>query len=111
MISLRFLVGVFAWVATGVLAAGNIVSRGPWTGAVTEDSAVVVAKLSAPNPDVVLELSESADFARPVSIKRDAAHAGDLPEVARFSLRGLKPATHYHYRFLGGLQRDRDRNR
>jgi hypothetical protein len=93
-------------------AAGrcNGVSRGPWVGGVTDSAAVVVAKLSFVNRAAVLEYSTSMEFTSPLDVKPDSARVGDLPEVVRYSLQQLQPATRYYYRVLNGPQRDKRKN-
>lgn len=82
-----------------VAAAGGVVARGPWSGAMTDTSATVVARLHLPAAQTWLELSESPDFDSPRRIEPQPERPGDLPEIARFELTALHPATRYHYRF------------
>lgn len=80
-------------------AFANVVSRGPWSGAVTHESAVVVGKLGGPARGAWLDLSTQEDFATTQTIARHAPALDQSPEIVRFALNDLKPDTLYYYRF------------
>jgi len=84
---------------------GQLVAAGPWAGAVTSDSAIVVARLSTPR-FATLEVSTDPYFARLTSFGEAADRPGDLPEISRFRAVGLSPNTKYYYRIRAGEVRD-----
>ncbi|MDP1579445.1 MAG: alkaline phosphatase D family protein, partial [Candidatus Didemnitutus sp.] len=101
----------FLCAAVSVLAlgarGGDLVLRGPWSGAVTHDSAVVVAKLATLANGAWLELSHSVDFGEVTRVEALPALAEQSPEIARFALTGLSPNTPYYYRVrLADVPRD-----
>ncbi|MDP2136469.1 MAG: alkaline phosphatase D family protein [Candidatus Didemnitutus sp.] len=106
---------VLLLLATTFLSPGgvaDVVSRGPWSGAITHESAVVVGKLDGPAQNVWLELSPQADFAAAQTFAPNTPAADQAPEIARIELRGLKPDTVYYYRFCSaGNAMDEDDHR
>lgn len=83
-------------------AHASVVSRGPWSGGVTEDSAVVVAKLARPAEGAWLEVSPTKEFENPVRYAQLSPGPETSPEIARFAVRGLQPSTRYYYRVRQG---------
>lgn len=86
-------------------ARAQLVAAGPWSGAVTSDSAVVVARLSTPR-FATLEVSPDPYFARPTSFGEMSGRPGDQPEISRFRALGLRPDTKYYYRIRAGEVRE-----
>lgn len=86
-------------------AYAGLVALGPWVGAVTPYSAVVVTKLNTPRL-ATLEVSEQSFFSRALTIGEEPAVPGEQPEMARFNVRNLKPSTRYYYRVRAGDERD-----
>lgn len=76
-----------------------LVTSGPWVGAVTENSAVLVARLAVRADGAWLEVSEAPDF-RDARRIEPATPPGEEtpPELVRFALTGLRPQTRQHYR-------------
>jgi phosphodiesterase/alkaline phosphatase D-like protein len=81
------------------------VMEGPWSGAVTSETATVVARIVQPR-FASLEVSPERDFARwetfPAQRTMDGAPAG----LVRFYATRLQPDTLYHYRIRAGNERD-----
>lgn len=101
---LRLLVPAILLSLTG---HAGIVARGPWAGAVTHESAVIVGKLGLPAAGAWLDLSEQEDFESVRRIDPVPATAETSPEIARFEVNGLKSDTRYHYRMrLPGREPD-----
>ncbi len=95
-----------------VARAGDLVLRGPWSGAVTNDSAVVVAKLGTPANGAWLEVSDRVDFGEVSRVESLPALPDQSPEIARFSVTGLSSNTPYYYRVrLAEVPRDPDDDR
>lgn len=86
-------------------ANANLVALGPWSGAVTPYSAVVVSKLNTPRLST-LKVSEQPFFSHAMPIGESAAVPGEQPEIARFTIRNLRPDTRYYYRIRAGAERD-----
>lgn len=90
-------------VATAPVIRADLVAVGPWSGAVTFDSATVVARLGSVRTDSRLEVALSADFTGAWSFAPQPGVPGDDPAVVRFTAAGLRPdALHFHRIVAGG---------
>jgi len=87
-------------------AAASVVTHGPWSGAVTAQSAVVVARLAWPAADARLEISPAADFSASRLVPAAPLQPGAQPEIVRFTVDDLRPDTQYHYRVRAGTKAD-----
>jgi prolyl oligopeptidase len=72
------------------------VERGPWSGAITTNSAVIKAKLAKSDPNARLRVSLSVDLSRSRQYKPLAlSYAGQ--RLVTWHLTDLQPNTTYHY--------------
>jgi phosphodiesterase/alkaline phosphatase D-like protein/dienelactone hydrolase len=90
-----------AWVSK------SAVERGPWTGAVTPNSAVVKAKLRDRGAQARLVVSRDASFRDATRTEPQTAEAA-CGRVVGFELSGLQPDTVYHYALEVGGRLERD---
>lgn len=97
----RFVRASLLLVALAVQAHAAVVVRGPWSGGVTDTSAVVVARVSEDAADPRLEWGEQPAFDGAATIAPLPAAPGTPREIVRFQLTGLKPGMRYHYRVRG----------
>lgn len=81
------------------------VIEGPWAGAVTSESAVIVARIANPRFASV-EVSPDRDFVRRENYAADRTDAKSPAGLVRFRVDRLQPATLYHYRIRAGSNRD-----
>ena len=72
------------------------IDRGPLSGAITPDTAVIKAKLSREGSSAKLLYGTDARLKRVTRTAPVTAH-GDHGKVVAFSLKNLKPDTQYHY--------------
>lgn len=88
---LSLCISLFAVVLTPVLCSAPARDKaiGPWSGGVTEDSAIVKALLTKGGSDAVLALESG--------LGRSVAARTDDAGVVAFPLQGLKPNTVYKY--------------
>jgi phosphodiesterase/alkaline phosphatase D-like protein len=77
-------------------AQDSRVALGPWSGALTPDSAIVKAKLRRDGYEAFLLVDTRADFSRPRRFG-PVTSATTNNDVVTFHLTGLKPDTAYHY--------------
>jgi prolyl oligopeptidase len=83
------------------------IERGPWSGAVTTNSAVVKAKLRREGATARLLVSRSSGLSKPLVFGPATADAA-RGRVVAFDVTGLPPDTEYHYALEvdGVVQRD-----
>jgi len=83
----------------------QLVSLGPWAGAVTDSSAVVVVRMHQDRLST-LEIADDRSFSHPISVPEMLPLEGQPPDVARFAPQNLQPDTTYYYRVRAGNLRD-----
>jgi hypothetical protein len=81
-----------------------------WTGGVTDESAVVVARLADDEGEVGLQVTES-DSAFPPTVQVAVQTPTDDPHVRRFDVSGLSPGRAYDYVVLVDGREDSTRGR
>lgn len=90
---------LFLLALAGPQLCAALVTRGPWVGAVTENSAVLVARLEVRADGAWLEVSESPDFRGARRIEPATPPSEETPpELVRFTLTDLRPQTLQYYR-------------
>lgn len=87
-------------------ALAGLVTHGPWSGGVTAESAVVVARLAWPASNVHLEISAQPDFSASRLVPAAPPQPEARLEIVRFAVDGLRPDTRYHYRLRVGTTTD-----
>lgn len=91
LVSLAF----FAVGAAAASPAAAQVQRGPWSGSVTTDSAIVKAKMATANTDAKLLVSAFPDLSDPIVLNPAATHA--TSNIASFNVSALSPDVTYYY--------------
>lgn len=81
------------------------VERGPWSGAITTNSAVIKAKLAKPDPNARLRLSLNVDLSRS-QLHKALAPAYPGQRLATWHITGLEPNTVYYYAIQTGNTTD-----
>lgn len=90
-------------------ASAQLISRGPWSGALTPVSAEVNLILFESRL-TSLEVDTDRDFTPPfITVPEEARRAGDIPLLTRYIVRNLAPDTEYFYRVRAGPLRERER--
>ncbi len=95
-----------AWFAPA--AHGQLIARGPWSGALTPYTAEVNLVLFESRL-TSLEFSTLRDFSRFASVPEQARKPGDIPLLTRYKLNNLQPDTLYYYRVRAGNLREYQR--
>jgi hypothetical protein len=90
-------------------ASAQMVRSGPWSGGVTSNWAEVVLGLLE-NRLTSIEVSTHRDFPRYETFAENQSLLGSPTNLARYSLRYLKPDTTYYYRIRASNLRERERN-
>ncbi|MCF3648917.1 alkaline phosphatase D family protein [Synoicihabitans lomoniglobus] len=104
----RYFILLLALLAFSAGANAQLVSRGPWSGAVTAYSAEVNLVLFESRL-TTLEVSSDRDFVRKLTFPEEPRRKSDLPLLTRYRLKRLEPNTTYYYRVVAGRDRERQR--
>jgi phosphodiesterase/alkaline phosphatase D-like protein len=80
-----------------------------WSGAVTERSALVTARLSRDGAAVRLLVSERGDLAAPIVVESAASAGAGNDRIVSFAVDGLRPDTPYFYAVEADGELDRSR--
>lgn len=101
----RLIATLFALMAVASPAAAQLVTQGPWVGAVDAHSAIVVLYMNQ-NRLPTLEVSEDRSFSRPRNFPDATRLEGQPALLTRFRLTSLRPDTVHYYRLRAGNVRD-----
>jgi phosphodiesterase/alkaline phosphatase D-like protein len=102
---------LLALLTVAVCASAQYVEVGPFTGAVTDKSAVVVYKISLPGQECRVEYSKFPSM-RDSAFSDRHLTSGSSANYIKVSLKDLEPRTTYHYRLeLNGEPVERSRGK